>query len=242
MTKEYIIDAIRRTAEGNAGKPLGEFTFSKETGIRVTDWRGKFWARWGDAVREAGFAPNEPPPRYEEELLMQKVVGLAEILGKLPSQAELRMRSRSDPTFPSETVISKRLGPRPARDERIAEYCRRRGGLEHIIRMCEVSLASDDSIKNDDVRHAPVEVFGHVYLLKSGRYYKIGRSNAPGRREREIQLQMPEKAHVAHTIETDDPSGIERYWHQRFDAKRKNGEWFELSADDVKAFRRRKFM
>ena len=78
--------------------------------------------------------------------------------------------------------------------------------------------------------------------MKSGRYYKIGRSNAAGRREYELAIQLPEKLKTIHSIRTDDPPGIERYWHRRFETKRKNGEWFDLNPLDVKAFRRRKFM
>ena len=83
---------------------------------------------------------------------------------------------------------------------------------------------------------------GFVYLIRSGRFYKIGKTNSAGRRERELAIRLPEKAATVHVTRTDDPNGIEAYWHKRFEAKQKNGDWFELAADDVKAFRRRKFM
>jgi hypothetical protein len=83
---------------------------------------------------------------------------------------------------------------------------------------------------------------GFVYLLKSGRHYKLGRTNSVGRREYELAIQLPERAERVHAIKTDDPAGIEGYWHGRFAERRRNGEWFELSRADLRAFQRRKYM
>lgn len=76
--------------------------------------------------------------------------------------------------------------------------------------------------------------------MKSGKHFKIGRSNAPGRRQYELSIQLPQAIEVIHEIRTDDAVGIERYWHERFADRRLNGEWFALTAADVRAFKRRK--
>lgn len=88
----------------------------------------------------------------------------------------------------------------------------------------------------------PEVVDGFVYLIRSGRFYKLGRTNALGRREYELAIQLPDKAVTVHSIKTDDPAGIEAYWHKRFESKRRNGEWFELTKEDVRAFKRRRLM
>ena len=83
---------------------------------------------------------------------------------------------------------------------------------------------------------------GWVYLLKSGHHCKIGRSDTLERRIKQISISLPEATVLLHAIQTDDSVGIEKYWHQRFEARRANGEWFALTQKDITAFKRRKFM
>lgn len=243
MEKRHILSEIKRTAEANGGIPLGHRRFYQETGIKEFDWRGKFWARWGDALREAGFAPNLKQGAYEESLLIEKYIALVRELQHFPTIAEMRLKARSDPGFPNEKTFARLGSSKPQIATKIRDYCRDRDGYADVLSLCSPILGAAVAARHDDhKRPAREECFGFVYLIKSGRHYKIGSTNAIGRREYELSIQLPEKAVLLHEIRTDDPIGIEAYWHRRFASKRKGGEWFELNADDVRAFRRRKFM
>jgi hypothetical protein len=55
VTKLYILQEIKRTTKANGGTPLRKLQFESETGIKRYDWFGVYWARWSDAIREAGY-------------------------------------------------------------------------------------------------------------------------------------------------------------------------------------------
>ena len=240
VSKQHILAEIRRTASENGGKPLGSRRFSATTGIREHDWLGRHWARWGDATTEAGFKPNALQAAYKDELVHETLVALVRELGHFPTDAELRLKRRSDARVPSHNSF-RRWGGKRETVGMLAAYCRERKGLEDVVALCAQALQEqpEDSKASDP---SPEVEFGYVYLIRFGRHFKIGCTNAVGRRERELAIQLPEKSRTVHSIRTDDPAGIEQYWHRRFAARRGNGEWFNLGAEDVAAFRRRKFM
>jgi hypothetical protein len=75
---------------------------------------------------------------------------------------------------------------------------------------------------------------GYVYLIWWNGYYKIGKANNVAQRIREITSGHPIQPTVIHIIPTDAMERLEKQLHKRFAAKRINGEWFDLSEDDVK--------
>lgn len=176
---------------------------------------------------------------YDEQFLIDKYVALVRELGRLPVKGELLIKKRADPTFPNEKTFKRRFGSKQQIAAKIRDYCQQHSDHDDIIAICESVIVAARPFRADDPEDEVA--IGSVYLLKSGRYYKIGRTNAAGRRERELAIQLPERANIVHEISTDDPIGIEAYWHRRFEEKRKNGEWFELASLDVRAFKRRKF-
>jgi Meiotically Up-regulated Gene 113 (MUG113) protein/HNH endonuclease len=239
MKREQILAEIRRLAGESGRKPPGQDRFTTETGIRKADWYGRHWVRWGDALRAAGFEPNRFASATPDEELLGELAHFTWELGHFPVEAGLLMKARSDPTFPDHPTLHTRLGNKAKRAAKLRAFCLEKG-IDQVAVLCPPADADDEA--EDDATENSAAELGSVYLLKFGRFHKIGRSNAVGRRERELAIQLPEKVRVVHVIKTDDPAGIEAYWHRRFAERRKNGEWFELSVADVVVFRRRKFM
>ena len=243
VSREQVVEAIRRVAAANGGRPPGKGLFTRETGIRESYWEGRYWARWSDALIEAGFDPNRMNERFDDSAVLAALADEVRRLGRFPTHAELRLRRRADSSFPSWGVFE-RFGARATLIARLAEYCATAGGWDDVALILTSAAASSSGSADSSDTRRPRVATGYVYLIKAGRFYKLGRSNAIGRRERELAIQLPEKARRVHVIETDDPVGIERYWHQRFADRRvrPDAEWFDLTSDHVAAFKRRMFM
>lgn len=249
MDKNHILNEIRRTAEANGGVPLGVKRFQQVTGIAAADWRGKVWARWSDAIHEAGYTPNQLQAAYSDDIIIRHLVEFSREVGRFPVFSELRLKARRDANFPSHNVFS-RLGSKQQLAQRVLEYCSTHVGCEDVAEMSR-SLATQKSVLRQGTNTLEFlnpsdlrERYVYLAVLRIGREtrYKIGKAIMVERRRDQISIQLPEDLELIHTISTDDAYGIESYWHKRFTKKNIKGEWFMLSYDDVKAFRKRKFM
>jgi excisionase family DNA binding protein len=73
----------------------------------------------------------------------------------------------------------------------------------------------------------------YVYILKCGPYYKIGKTNHLSRRLAELEIQLPHKPKLIHSLRTPDSRKTEAELHHMFRDQRLNGEWFGLKKIDV---------
>lgn len=234
MDKEEILAEIRRTAKENGGKPLGVDRFASITGIKPYDW-GKFWARFGDAQREAGLEPNSKTTAYDEDYLMTAIIEVIRETKGFPTRGEMRLKRFRGASFPPDTVYYRRFGGKDAMIRKIIHYCNKHTGYSDVVEILEPLVVGEASLKVESDESKS----GFVYLVKGHPgEYKIGRTNLVDRRLSELGATASIEQELIHEIKTDDPAGIEAYWHKRFNDKRMRGEWFRLNPSDVKAFKR----
>src|SRR5258708_27167197 len=135
MDKEYILEEINRTAALNGGVPLGRERFQRDTGVKYYDWDGRYWTRWGDAVSEAGFTPNKLRVAYDETVVLEKYINLMRELGRIPVNGDLRIKARTDKTFPH-TGAFERLGTKAQLVAKVLDYAGTHEGYEDVVAFC----------------------------------------------------------------------------------------------------------
>jgi len=241
LTKDDILREIKRTAKLNGDEPLGKQKFLTATSIKESDWLGKYWVKWSDAISEAGFTPNRMQSAYPEPYLLEQYALLILQLGRLPTTADVKMKSQTNGDFPSHNSFS-RFGGKAALLRKVHDFCKSNVGFADALAILIKEPSWSDPLESDSpVSNLHIES-GYVYLMLFGAEYKIGSSNSVERRFREIRTQMPYEGKIIHSISTGDPDGIEAYWHSFFKEKRLNGEWFKLNSADVRYFKKRKLM
>jgi hypothetical protein len=85
---------------------LADLRFYAETGIKNTDWLGKYWARWGDALKEAGLTLNTLQVAYGAEHLLELLAAFARELGRVPGRTDLQLKAHRDRGFPAVTTFN----------------------------------------------------------------------------------------------------------------------------------------
>lgn len=195
---------------------------------------------------EAGFHPNEWVSAHEEQHVIETFLQVARELGKFPTKDEISIARSKNQNIPSFKAVT-RLGKRSELREKLLKFCSdnsESSDLENLIK----SMSLKEDVPSISKEESEEVTSGYVYLVRAQAAYKIGSTRAPYRRVSEIANQSAKGAELLHLISTDDPEGIEKYWHRRFDEKRitglnkQSGEWFDLSLDEIKAFKRRKTM
>lgn len=78
---------------------------------------------------------------------------------------------------------------------------------------------------------------GFIYLLRSDYGIKIGKAVNLRNRAKIFGVKLPFKWTVEHYAWFDDYSSAERTFHEQFRNKRGEGEWFNLSGEDIYAIK-----
>lgn len=241
ITKEEILEAIKKTTRKNGGISLGINRFEDETGIKENEW-DRYWPRFSDAQKEAGVKPNTfGITSFTDKEIFEQFILLTRELGRIPITGELKVRHTYDASFPSIAVFQRlfgRLGGIQNCLSELLKYAENKN-YKDVVKLCQSRL---EKVKKIEVEDGDVgnEPFEYVYLGKRGYHYKVGVTKDLPRRKTQLETLQPEDFEYLHVIKTDDPYKIEAYWKDRFNPKliKNTKEWFKLNSADVKAFKR----
>lgn len=83
------------------------------------------------------------------------------------------------------------------------------------------------------LKSTSVAIAGYVYVIRSEHGFKIGKTVNLKNRTRLFEVKLPFPISVEHYAWFDDYSHAERSFHSLYQAKRLEGEWFNLAPADL---------
>jgi hypothetical protein len=244
MQKAEVIATIKALAESNGGVPVGRTRLLQEGGI--TEGQYSKFGTLGELQTEAGYTPNALNGAIDEEEILSQLVDLSSLLGEFPTIQKMRAaREKYPQRFPSHNTFTRLGSTKAAKASAVVAWL---SGKENptteeslALKICR-PLAIEFE-KETAVPDAIFEACGYVYLFRDSTAHKIGSSIDPASRRLTLQTGNPRAIQLVHQIITDDPKGIEDYWHRRFAARRRlaagGTEWFDLRKEDIAIFRSR---
>jgi hypothetical protein len=237
LTKDELIKKILKYSKDNNGQTPSEKQFYEYVGIGIYDLKKCGWAYYGELVREAGLTPNKfDKTKYTHDQLCELFIETIREKNTWPTRGRLDVKHHINPNFPDSSTFYKKLGLTGKLAQSILEFVEDKQNYDDVIKICNAVFKEHKDL--DQLSEDQNLIKGYVYLGKQHGKYKIGRTDNLQRRREDITLLGSEPIEWEHSIETDDMKGVERYWHNRFQKKRERGEWFKLSRQDVKAFKR----
>lgn len=172
--RDHTVAEIRRIAAASGDKAPGRRIFERESGISESTWPGVYWARWGDALLEAGIAANAKQAKTDGDFLLGKIAEAVWHFGRTPTLIELRTYRQTDTEFPAHSTLAKHY---PAKDDMIAAlraWIAERDGFDAIAALLPEDKPSAAQSERPVVGRSED---GFVYPINSGELYKVGRSD-----------------------------------------------------------------
>lgn len=99
--------------------------------------------------------------------------------------------------------------------------------------MTERSDTAKSALEAMLARKFRTTINGHVYVLRSGDFIKIGKSKFVDQRVTQISPKTPMPVTLLHSIACEDMSQVEAALHRRYAHYRTNGEWFLLPQEEL---------
>lgn len=95
---------------------------------------------------------------------------------------------------------------------------------------------------NNNTKLTRKNMTGSVYFITyDNKYYKIGKAKQLKDRLKVFSVEMPGNIEVFHVINSEDMWLTEKLFHDYYADKRVNGEWFNLSVEDLNYIKNGKY-